>query len=227
MEATLVEIKPEVKELILKSEVLSNRLQDYRINTPEQFEFAAEDLKTSKAMIDELTKTRKTITDPLDIAKEKTMALFRVPINRLMSIRETIDRAMTKFKDDEEKKRQEAEAKAAEKNAKKVETLETKAEEAEKSGDLAKADKLRAKAQDVQTAAPLVETKVPKVDGLATRVNWKYRVVNAALVPRKFLIPNDKLLGDTARSTKGTIKVPGIVFYAEKTNYTRNPREEA
>lgn len=74
---------------------------------------------------------------------------------------------------------------------------------------------LREAAQAPASVVTLAEPAV-KAAGTSYRTAWKFRIVNAALIPREYLIPNEQLLGATARTTKGTSSIPGIEFYAEK-----------
>lgn len=126
-----------------------------------------------------------------------------------------------------EAKAKEAERAAAEKAA----ALKKQAEEAAAAGNVAEAAKLEAKAETVTAkaedrasaltmqahaiAAPTVVREVPKVAGLSKQTVWHARVEDASLVPREYLVVNEKLLDGVAKSTKGAIKVPGVTFYAE------------
>jgi len=51
--------------------------------------------------------------------------------------------------------------------------------------------------------------------GTRCNTNWKFRVVDVALVPREFMQPNEMLLGQIARTQKENAKVPGIEFFPE------------
>jgi len=59
---------------------------------------------------------------------------------------------------------------------------------------------------------------VPKITAAGTsyRTTWKFRIVDLNLVPREYMIPNEQLLGATARTTKGAQTIPGVEFYAEQ-----------
>ena len=103
------------------------------------------------------------------------------------------------------------------------------ASEADRKRLLAQADAADRKAaaaavkQDVQAekaaaiVAPVitVASQAPKANGIATRKVWKARVVNAALVPREFLVIDEKKLDGYAKAMKGTTKVDGVEFYEE------------
>ena len=72
--------------------------------------------------------------------------------------------------------------------------------------------------QAQQIIAPVVQVaqEAPKVEGVSKRVNWKWREVDRELIPREYMIPNEKMLNGTATSQKGAVKVPGIEFYSEE-----------
>ena len=68
----------------------------------------------------------------------------------------------------------------------------------------------------VAPPAPVFRTPAYKApEAVATRVNWKARVVNAALIPREWLIPNEMAIGAYARAQKDKAVIPGVEFYAE------------
>jgi len=46
--------------------------------------------------------------------------------------------------------------------------------------------------------------------------HWKARVVDANLVPREFMIPNEKMLSQYAKDSKGKTELPGIEIYNDQ-----------
>jgi hypothetical protein len=56
-----------------------------------------------------------------------------------------------------------------------------------------------------------------KVAGVAHRVVWKWRVKDLAAVPRDYMVLDEKLLNEIARTRKDQAAVPGIEFYADTT----------
>lgn len=99
---------------------------------------------------------------------------------------------------------------------------------------LADAAKLEAEGRTEQAeaviAAPIapppvvLPSTVPKSEGVSVRENWTMRIVDPALVPREWCIPDEKALKARARSQRqaavGT--VPGVEFYAVKSETTRS-----
>jgi uncharacterized membrane protein YqiK len=65
----------------------------------------------------------------------------------------------------------------------------------------------------VVTVAPVAVRQA----GESTRDIWHFRVTNFALIPEHYKIINEKALDGIAKATKGSIIIPGVEFYAEKT----------
>ena len=133
-----------------------------------------------------------------------------------------------------EAKRKEAEAQAAEERKKR----EKEIAEAQKSGEVKKreAERLKKEAAEQEArakrqaeeeariaAANVQDVKVlpstPKVAGIRGRVNWRFRIVNADLIPRQYLIPDEVSIGQMVRNAKDKAKAekscPGIEVYSE------------
>lgn len=131
-----------------------------------------------------------------------------------------------------ERERLEAEARKAEEAArKKAEELQRKAAAEAAAGNAAKAAALADKAaavvdnagekaaalqqQAAVVQAPTVVREQQKVAGISMRTRWLARVVNADLVPREYLVPNEQALNKIAEATKGSIKIPGVEIYGK------------
>lgn len=61
----------------------------------------------------------------------------------------------------------------------------------------------------------------PKVAGFSRRTTWKAEVVDAAKLPREYLIPNQAALDGLAKATKGSVAIPGVRFYEVETTSVR------
>lgn len=108
--------------------------------------------------------------------------------------------------------RRQAEAAAAAGRAEEAAKLASKATKTIDKAD-AKAEGLEQSAMQVVT--PTVVMDAPKVSGITKRVVWFARVVNPNLLPREYLVPNEKALDGIAKATKGEIQIPGVEFYSE------------
>lgn len=95
--------------------------------------------------------------------------------------------------------------------------LQSEAAAAQRKADAA-AEKAAAK-EDAAAAvvAPVVTVAAatPVISGQSIRKTWRARVVNAAMVPREWLVVNEKALDAFAKATKGAVAVAGVEMYEE------------
>lgn len=86
----------------------------------------------------------------------------------------------------------------------------------------AERDKEQAR-KEAETAAQVKDVKVkpsiPKMAGIKGRTNWKFRVVDPKRIPRKFLMPDDVVIGGMVRNRKdkerAEAECPGIEVWSE------------
>lgn len=192
-----------------------------QIKTNEHYVKAGEVLKDIKAKINDLNTERKTVTKPMDEAKNKIMDWFKRPIGWLQDAEGAIKKAMLSFQKEQKRIREEQERKLAteakEREAREKATLEKRAQKAEEKGNTVKADALREQKEEVQHTAPVLSDRVDKVDGISTKKVWKFQIIDENLIPRSYLIVNEIAIGKIVRATKGAIPIPGIRIYSEDT----------
>lgn len=112
---------------------------------------------------------------------------------------------------------QKAAAAAAATTANPLETLLLKEEADEKQ---AAADAQFQTSQQAYRDTRLVnvaEEYVPKLTGGGSRVNkrWKYRIVDAALVPKKYWMIDEALIAQDVREQKESFSAPGIAIFED------------
>ena len=96
--------------------------------------------------------------------------------------------------------------------------LQAEAAAAQRKADAAAA---KAEAKDDQAAAVIATVVtvalvgLPVVVGQSIRKIWKARVVNAAVVPREWMVVNHPALDAFAKATKGAVAVAGVEMYSE------------
>lgn len=118
---------------------------------------------------------------------------------------------------DERRKAEDARRAAEAANAEERARLLREAEKAELKAAAAAA-KAEEKIENAATiTAPCVQFAVPvtRQEGESQRVIWKARVTNQALVPREYMIVNERALDGIAKATKGALSLPGVEFYSE------------
>lgn len=141
--------------------------------------------------------------------------------NPLDDAEKIVKRTIAGYLAEEDRKRREAEAERARIEAEARAEADKKlraVEKAEAKGNFAKAEALAQEAVNVMEAkieeAPVVPD-APVATGLSLRKVWKFRIKDAALLPREYLIPDEVKIGRVVRALKGDAKIPGVSVYSE------------
>jgi len=205
---TALAVPTEAVVLAKKAGQFAAKAEEFKVPDAPAYQEAGNWLKQIKAKAKELDDLRKSMTKPLDDSKKAIMAFFKPPIDRLSTAETSIKRAMVSYMQIEEKKR----AAAEEKLRREQERLLERAEAAASAGKDKAADRLEERAELMSTT---VAPTVQKVDGIQFRKVWRFNIVNEKLVPREYLIVDEKKLGEIARTEKEGANVPGVEFYAD------------
>lgn len=193
----------------------------YQIKTQFEYDEAGDILRNIKAQQKSVDEIRKSMTRPIDAAKEAVLAQFRPVETRLKNAEMSLKRGINQFAAEQEERRRAEELKLRQAQAKKQALLEAKAQAAAEAGDEDKAEAYLAKVPSV----PVVLSSTVQPEGITLRTTWKAEVVDfMALVqavaegrmPLGYLKPDDSALLAAARSLKDTIKIPGVKIFAER-----------
>jgi hypothetical protein len=57
----------------------------------------------------------------------------------------------------------------------------------------------------------------PKVEGVSLRKGWAFRIVDAAKIPRKYLVPDEKAIGGVVKALGQQARIPGVEVYRDTT----------
>lgn len=133
--------------------------------------------------------------------------------------RERLEREAARLEEKARMDRTKAEAKAAELeaagNAERAEAMRQAAEEKEQARQ---ADAMALQmAAATMPLAPVVDLPRAEASGTSLREVWKFSVIDPALVPREYLIVDEKAIGAVVRALKGRASIPGVRVYSEKT----------
>ena len=197
-------------------DVFLKAYEGFEITTALAYSSAGEDLKALKANWKVLDAKRKELTKPLDESKKKIKAFFDAPMSRIKTAEANVSSAMVGWHNEQERIRKAEEDRLRKAQLKEATRLAKLAEKAQARGDTAKMNEFDARAEEVSFAAPaVVPTAAAKISGLAVTKLWRHRIIDANKIPREYMIPNDKVLGQLARSSKGLFKIDGVEFYYE------------
>lgn len=203
----------DVPALCQKAELIISNQGDYEV--------ASTVLSEVKNRYKELDTQRKEITKPIDTAKKAVMELFRSPLELLEKAESKIKGLMIGYTNEQERKAREEQARlqrlADAEAAKQKKILDEKIARAEAAG---KAEKAELLAQEKENIAPIIAPVVaPQIEtpkGVSYRDNWTAEVIDINLIPREYLVVNMQALNAVAKSTKGTLTIPGVKFISTK-----------
>lgn len=171
-------------------------------------------------------------------AKERLTKLQNAKKMLLLPMQTALDAVERRRRtwEEDERRRAEAEQRRLQEEARKQAEAraeeERKAREREiarqvKAGEIGKREakqQVKQAESDANFAAkdvPVIEVKatIPTVAGTASRRTWKFRVVDAARIPRQFLVPDVTEIGRMVRDAKDKAKAetecPGIEVWSE------------
>jgi vancomycin resistance protein YoaR len=153
-------------------------------------------------------KAWKTITE--------TIASFTKPLAEAAKI---CNQKAYAWKRAEDERRQIEAQRIERENAKKVEDERLRQAEAlAKAGKPALADAVLEQPIEVR---PVVAEEVAKPAGVSYRENWQYTIVDEAVLPREFLMPDESKIGKVVKAMKAATKIPGIKVWDAGTMVVR------
>jgi hypothetical protein len=86
----------------------------------------------------------------------------------------------------------------------------TRAAEVEAAGDKDGAERIL---EESVFVAPKPIQAAPKINGVNTRENWQYRIVDEKLIPREYLCPDEKKIGKIVKANGTKTNIPGIEVF--------------
>lgn len=163
-------------------------VEEFAIEDDEDMTLAREQLSEVKSKYKALEERRKAATAPLNASLKEINGWFKPATTALMAIERAWKGKLAAAKRMFAERQRELAAQAAEAQAQ------------GNMGDVR--DQLMA-SHDAQAAA----------DAVKTRVYWKFEIVDESQIPREFLMPNEKLIGEVVRSRKDQAVIPGVRIF--------------
>ncbi len=222
-------LTPEAQELIAFSQTFLATVTAIKITSADEAQIVVDQLRRIKETAKTVEQVRKEYTDPLNAEVKAYMDAFR-PAAEVLAKAETVgkgalsawdteQRRIASIAADEKRKADKLEQDRLAEEQRKADALLAQADEAAASGDVAAAEALEEQAAAVQTQAVYIAAPVTlapeKPKGSSSRMAWKARIIDAALVPNEYKIINEKAIQAFAAAMKENAKLPGVEFYAE------------
>lgn len=185
------------------------------IRDAEQYRAATAFLVECKTVAKRIEDERLAMTRPIDDSKARVKAFFDKLKAKPLAIVDKINQALNDYD-----RRQREAAAAAQREAQEAadrerRLAEARAARAVERGEFERAAELQASVAQVVT--PEVRAAIPDVKGAAVRQVWKFRVTDPDAIPRKYMMPNETMIGGTVRVEKDKTAIPGIEVYMETT----------
>ena len=207
-------IEKESTELVVKS-------QNLVITNQGQYEDAASFLQILKGMQKKVENSFNSIIEKAHQAHKEAIAKRDEHLDPLKKAEKTVKNLMVNYTEGQERKAREEQARlqrlADAEAAKQKKILDEKIARAEAAG---KAEKAELLAQEKENIAPIIAPVVaPQIEtpkGVSYRDNWTAEVIDINLIPREYLVVNMQALNAVAKSTKGTLTIPGVKFISTK-----------
>lgn len=199
-------------------------VNDFAIVDDATFEIGADELKAIKSRASALDEQRKAITKPMDDAKKAVMDLFRAPIDALTKAEGILKGKMLGYRQEVERKANEARLEAERVAKAERERLEREAAELAAQGRTGEAAVKEQVAQMV-VAAPIAVPQAPVVAGISTRETVDFEVTDLhALIKHVAerpelvnLLAADKVkLGAYVRGLGMNANLPGVRVFPKQ-----------
>lgn len=174
------------------------------IQKKEDLELATNDLAIIKNLREALEDKKKDYVGPIRDHLDAVNEAFKQLLAPFVEADQITRDKVKEYRIEQQKKADEAAAIEAEK-------LNLARREAEYSGT----GEISVELGTVEAPPPVPKTVRTDVGTSGGRVQWKWRMVDFALVPDEYKILNHSLLTSFARSTKGQREIPGIEIYPD------------
>jgi len=169
---------------------VAERVSQIEVKSEEDYELSSKILKEIKTQIKALDEKRLEFTRPLNKVVRDINNFFREPLDAYRGAEKAIKSAMVAFRDAQREVQERALARAR---------------DAALDGDREKFARQLAAAKDA----------IPTAEETHTRKRWCFEVVDASVVPREFLVVDEKAIGVVVRRDKDATKIPGIRVWSE------------
>lgn len=206
-DSSVVALQPEVSKLAEFARVIV-------IGTAEQYNVAADYLKSIKGMLNQIENARTRITKPINESLREVNKQAKEASAPLETAEQQIKRAMIGYTTEQDRLRREEQRKADENARKEQERLNAQAAKAAAAGKVEKAEQLQERAATV--VAPVIQREAPKVSGVSMRTAWLFEVTDPAAVPREYLMVDEVKVRKVVGALQGATNIPGIRVYSEK-----------
>lgn len=214
--------QPDTTQIAQRTTAVLDSARVLTIATAEDYSIGSKYLQAIKAMRDEIATAFDGSIKAAHQAHKTMIAAKRKYDDPLAEEDASLRRRMGSWQTEVERKRREEQERIRQEEQRKAEERRlAEAVKLEEQGRNEEAERLVE--APVQVVTPIVPTTVPKEEGVSSRRIWKFRIVDASLIPREYLMPCESAIRHLARTLKDQARLPGVEFYAEESIAVRSP----
>lgn len=197
-----------------KTTEITCRAIEMMVTNRDEYEQVISFIRDIKALGKEIESTFDPIVQKAHAAWKETTTQRARFLKPLEDAEKTLKNKMAIWTTEQERIRREEERKIqAEREKAAAKEREKLAKKAEKTGDTEAAEEIRA--QEI-AVAPVKLEDTTKVTGISYTEVWQFSIEETSQIPREYLIPDEKKIGQVVRAMKGNITIPGIKIWSEK-----------
>jgi hypothetical protein len=197
----------ETKELSLLTQNLVKEMEEKNIENDSDYQYMAEWIKRNK-------KTQKIVKDHFEDDKKRTYAEYKQVLADIKLYLDPLENTekigknkMSKYFNDQEKKRIEEE--------RRLQAIEDKKVEEEKLKEAINKNDEKILDEPIISPTIKVENKI-KTEGISYVTTYGFEIVDASKVPDRFKIIDEKMIGQVVRANKGKVSIPGVKVIEKK-----------
>jgi hypothetical protein len=189
------------------------QVQAVKVITPQDYESLASLVKDIKGRWVAIDEERKKLKRPIDAAAAAVQNFFKAPLDALQRAEVLGKNKLAVYFQAQQKIQREQQAMADAKSRAERERLEARAAVAAEKGNDEKAQALQDSANAI--VAPTILREVPNVSGVSTRTIKRFEIIDASLLPREYLMPDEKKIRGVVAALGFDANIPGVRVYED------------
>lgn len=202
-------------EIQQKAAGIVEKAKAHAVVDQESYDIATNTLKGLKAMMKEIEATFDPIAKKAHDAWKEVLAQKKRHIEPLETADKILRRKAADWFAEQDRIRREAERQALEEARRKAEEEQiARAQFLQDAGALELAEKVIE--QPVKVGPVKVAAPAPDKNGVGFREVWTFEIVDASLLPREFLIPDEVAIRKRVQAMKGETNIPGVKVSVRK-----------
>lgn len=204
-------------EITQQALTLADEARAMRIRTLDDYDQAGAFLRRCKGMRDQISAFMAPVKRAAHEAHRAAIAQEKQALAPVEEAERLVKREVVRYQQEleAERRRQEEAVRAMERERAEAAALEA-ARLCELNGDHEQAEEILDNVEMFEEPVNLEAMEV-RTEGVSIRQTWRYRVVDEALVPREYLMLDEKKIGAVVRAMKALTRIPGIEAYPDET----------